>query len=137
MNKKFKLFVIAFLVFSIFVSVALWAEIKESELYYVNMQILRIYTHSKGYYIIYRKSGLESGEAFIPYSWFKPQDGRAVMGNHDGRITPYLSYYTKNGEFDHIKLVIPKDPKHLIWGTLKNEHKYDDSFDIEALDLDY
>ncbi|PIE98754.1 MAG: hypothetical protein CR988_01935 [Treponema sp.] len=134
MNKKKFVFVL-FLI-SIFCT-AIFAEVKKSELYYVNVKILRIFTHSKGYYVIYRRAGLKTGEAFIPYEWFSIRDGRAKLEKASGRIDPYMSLFSKNGEFDHVKLYVPSSPKSPEWGNLRNQSEYDDKFNIEALELKY
>lgn len=120
------------------VTAGLVAEVTESDLYYVNVKIVRAFIHSKGYYIIYRTSGMDLAEAFIPYSWFKPGDKRAVLSKASGRIDPYLSLYTKNGEFDHIRVVLPTDDlKAPVWGTLRNPARYNDSFDIDSIEFKY
>lgn len=119
-------------------SFGLSADIVESDLYYVNVKVIRAFTHSKGYYIIYRTSGLGTAEAFIPYSWFKPGDKRAILKKASGRIEPYLSLYTKSGEFDHICVVLPIDnPKAGVWGTLRDPARYDASFDVESIEFEY
>lgn len=115
-----------------------FAEVQESDLYYVNVKVLRAFTHRKGYYIIYRTSKMELAEAFIPYSWFKPADKRAKLDDTMGDIDPYLSLYTKDGKFDHVKVVLPlENPKDLTWGTLRYPYKYDESFNNETLELKF
>ena len=49
----------------------------ESEFYYVNVQILKIFPHKLGYYVIYRRAGLKTGEVYIPQKWFDRRDQRA------------------------------------------------------------
>lgn len=130
-----KLGVIAFLFTLTF---GLFAEVKESDLYYVNVPIVRAFMHTRGYYIIYRTPKNSLGEVFVPYEWFKPNDKRARLRNSSGRIVPYLSLYTKAGEFDHINVVIPiENPTDLVWGFLKSPSQYNDKFDIETIEFTY
>ena len=63
------------LIFSLFtIAPAFSQKIDEADVYYVNVQILKIFTHSDGYYIIYRRAGLKHAEVFIPKSWLDPKD---------------------------------------------------------------
>lgn len=131
--KKFGFFMLlCLLTFGVF------ADVKESDLYYVNVKVVRAFSHSKGYYIIYRTSSRNLAEVFVPFTWFKSGDGRANLKNSSGRIDPYLSLYTKNGEFDHINIVLPiENPTDLVWGTLRNPKEYDSKFDVETVQFKY
>ena len=103
---------IGFLAILFALSFGLFAEVKESDLYYA--------------------------EVFIPYTWFKPGDKRAVLVNTTDRIDPYLSLYTKNGEFDHIKVALPTtSPKSAVWGILRYPTEYDSKFDVEKIEFKY
>lgn len=129
---------LGFLALLLTVSFGLFAEVKESELYYVRVRVVRAFTHQKGYYVIYSTPNMGLAEAFIPYSWFKPGDKRAVLTNTTDRIDPYLSLYTKNGEFDHIKVALPlTSPKSSVWGWLRTPAEYDSKFDVETIEFQY
>ena len=129
---------IGFLAILFALSFGLFAEVKESDLYYVRVNVVRAFMHSKGYYIIYRTSGMDLAEVFIPYTWFKPGGKRAVLVNTTDRIDPYLSLYTKNGEFDHIKVALPTtSPKSAVWGILRYPTEYDSKFDVEKIEFKY
>ncbi|MEL3909336.1 MAG: hypothetical protein P1P64_10080 [Treponemataceae bacterium] len=132
--KKLKFFVLFFVL-----SFGLFAEVKESELFYVRVKVVRAFMHQKGYYIVYRTSNMGLAEVSIPYSWFKPNDKRAHLVNSSGRIDPYLSLYTKNGEFNHIKVALPVDnPKDPIWGLLRAPSDYDSNFEnVETIEFKY
>lgn len=131
--KKFGIIAILFVL-----SFALYAEVGESDLYYVNVKVVRAFMHNKGYYVIYKTSMKDMAEVFIPYSWFKPGDNRAKLKNASGRIDPYLSLYSKNGQFHHINVVLPiENPSDLVWGTLRSPKDYDDKFNVETVEFKY
>lgn len=109
----------------------------ESEMYYTNAQIIKIFPHQLGYYIIYKRTKLKTGEAFIPKEWFDRRNSKAVMNRFTGDIAPYFSYMTKNGEFDHIRIYVPEDIFHPVWGTLQSGAKYNDKFNVETFEMQY
>ncbi len=110
---------------------------KESEFYYYNVPILKIAPHKLGYYIIYRRSNLRTGEMFIPKEWLDRRDQRAVLNRTEDNIRPYVSVFFKNGEFDHVKMVVARDIKHPTWGVLQVGSLYDEKFKAETLNLEY
>jgi hypothetical protein len=61
--KKILLILASFmLLFGIFIIQPVVAE--ESEYYYKNVQILKIFPSKLGYYVIYRRAGLQTGELY-------------------------------------------------------------------------
>lgn len=130
--KKSLLLILAFiLVFGCFA--ALPAAADESELYYINVQILRIFPHKLGYYIIYRRAGLKTGEVFIPHEWFDRRDSRAILSLVGGDVNPYLTFVLRNGEFDHIRICAMKDLRHGTWGMISENAIEADRFQVETL----
>lgn len=109
----------------------------ESEFYYHNVPILKIAPHKLGYYVIYRRNNLKTGEMFIPKEWLDRRDQRAVLNRTEDNIRPYVSVFFRNGEFDHVKLVVAKDISHPTWGVLQVGSLYDEKFKIETLNLEY
>jgi hypothetical protein len=109
----------------------------ESEYYYVNVPIIKIFPHQLGYYVIYRRAGLKTGELFIPKEWFDRRDQRAVMNTVRGKVTPYLSVMMKNGEFDHVQVMVSENIDHYTWGVLTSGSVYNDKFKVDKLTLEY
>lgn len=135
MKKTLLLLLTALFAFGIFA--ALPAAAEESEYYYVNVQILKIFPHQLGYYVIYRRAGLKTGEAFIPKEWLDRRDGRAVLNLTDQQINPYLSIVTKKGEFSHVFIVAPKDTRNPAWGILENSADLTEKFKVDKLALEF
>ncbi|MEL3905934.1 MAG: hypothetical protein P1P65_02735 [Treponema sp.] len=114
------------------------AESKESEVYYVNTQLLKIFPHPKGYYVIYRRAGLGTGEAFIPLEWFSPKENKADITFINTRINPYLSFFIRDGKCEYIRVSAPRDLKSSIWGLLPQPQQYDEKFEgVESLALEF
>lgn len=114
------------------------AESKESEVYYVNTQLLKIFPHPKGYYVIYRRAGLGTGEAFIPLEWFSPKENKADITFINTRINPYLSFFIRDGKCEYIRVSAPRDLKSAIWGLLPQPQQYDEKFEgVESLALEF
>ncbi len=110
---------------------------EESEFYYINVPILKIFPYKLGYYVIYRKSGLKTGEVYIPQTWFDRRDQRAILNLNDGNVDPYLTFIIKNGEFDHVMVAAAKDIRHPTWGTINLGSNLDDKFKVEKLALEF
>lgn len=124
------------LVLGIFAAIPAASE--ESDMYYTNVTVLKIFPHKLGYYVIYRRaSSLKSAEFFIPWKWFDRRDSRAVLNLTDQNISPYLSIMTKAGEFDHVRITAPSDFTDPVWGTLQSETPFNDKFNVEKLTLEY
>ena len=135
--KKAKILLMTFLlVFGLFA--ALPAAADESEFYYTSVQILKIFPHQLGYYVLYRCPGsVRTAEFFIPKGWFDRRDQRAVLNLTDQNVNPYLSIMTKKGEFNHVRLTLPRNITDPVWGTLPSGAPYDDKFGVEKLTLEY
>lgn len=109
----------------------------DSDLYYVNVPILKIFPHKLGYYVIYRRAGLKTGEIYIPHAWFDRRDSRAILNLTEQNVTPYLTIVTRNGEFDHIRVVAKKNNQHNTWGTIGQNALNADRFNVEKLNVEY
>ena len=138
MKKICRYFVFCVLLFGAVSVFPLAAESKEADVYYVNTQLLKIFSHPKGYYVIYRRAGLETGEVFIPFTWFSPKENKADISFINTRINPYLSFFIRDGKCEYIRISTPKDVGSQIWGILPNPQQYNDKFDgVESLALEF
>jgi hypothetical protein len=136
--KKSVLVLLTFiLLFGFFAALPAASESKESEYYYVNVQILKIFPCKLGYYVIYRRAGLQTGEYYIPQKWLDRRDSRAVLNLTEQNVAPYLSIMMKNGEFDHIRIVASKDINNPTWGQINQSSIPADKFNVEKLALDF
>lgn len=134
--KKAVLLLISFMLVFSFSSV-LPAASEESDMYYINVQILKIFPLHEGYYVIYRRAGLKTGEAYIPKAWLDRRDQRAVLNLTEQNISPYMSVMFKDGEFDHVRIVAAKNINDPTWGNMVERPDQADKFKIEKLDLQF
>ncbi|MDR1430155.1 MAG: hypothetical protein LBI85_07670 [Spirochaetaceae bacterium] len=112
---------------------------KESEYYYINVDIETIYPYRLGYLIIYRKGANGIGRAYIPLEWFSDPTGKAKLINlGPGRIWPHLTVYYHNGEFSHCRVFVRREASHTTWGNIPLNVNLDDRFQgIETLELEF
>ncbi len=137
MKKSVLVFLTFILLFGFFAALPAASESKESDYYYVNVQILKIFPCKLGYYVIYRRAGLQTGEYYIPQKWLDRRDSRAVLNLTEQNVAPYLSIMMKNGEFDHIRIVASKDINNPTWGQINQSSLPADKFNVEKLALDF
>lgn len=135
MKKTILVLLSFFLVVSIFTVLPVAAE--ESDYYYVNVKILKIFPHKLGYYVIYRRSGLQTGEVYIPQTWFDRRDKRAVLNLTEDNIDPYLTIVMKKGEFDHVRVIAAKNINDQTWGVISPGADVVEKFKVEKLALEF
>ena len=105
------------------------SEEKESEYYYVSVPIEKVYSHRKGYIVLYRKNAVDLGRAFLPVEWFNEPTGKGDLINlGPGRTWPHITVYYKNGEFSHVRLYVRKSKSHETWGNLPQGTNLDQEF---------
>ena len=111
----------------------------ESEYYYFNFPIEKIYSHRLGYVVLYRKAATQVARTFLPVEWFTESKGKGeFIGLRAGREWPSMSVYYKNGEFSHIRLRVRVDRSHASWGFVPLNVNIDEQFkDIEEVQLEF
>ena len=111
----------------------------DSEYYYKNISVEKIYLYRNGYIIQYRRgiNGME--RAYLPIAWFSSSAGKGeVVTLPQGTVWPSLSVYYKNGEFSHVRLYVHHSPSHQTWGIIPQDVNLDSYFEgVEELDLKF
>jgi len=110
----------------------------ESEFYYYNFTIEKIYSHRLGYIVSYRKASNKIVQTYIPIDWFNTIGGKGeIVYLGSGSEWPSMIVYYKNGEFSHVRLRLRKEITHSSWGLIPFTVNIDDLFqDIEELKLE-
>jgi hypothetical protein len=102
----------------------------ESEYFYVNVPIVRVFPYRKGYVVEYKKSPAGRGRVYLPMEWFS---GAAAKGEYismpTGTAWPYLAIYYKSGEFSHVRLYVRRDLRHETWGNIPLNVNLDEHFE--------
>ena len=109
----------------------------ESELYYYNRPIVKIFDHPRGYYILYRTLSHEVKSMCVPSEWFGYDDHRAFYDFARPGVEPYISYVTSNGEFRQIRIIASRDVRDLTWGRVSSNTIPDEYFDTESVTLQF
>ena len=114
------------------------SERTESEYYYFNFTIEKIYSHRLGYIVLYRKASNKLVRTYMPLDWFNTIGGKGeIVYLSSGPEWPSMIVYYKNGEFSHVRLRIRKDRTHETWSIIPFNVDADYLFqDIEELKLE-
>ena len=112
---------------------------QESDYYYFNVPIEKIYSYRLGYVVIYRKGANQMARTYIPANWFTDIGGKGeIVGLSSGKEWPSMSVYYKSGEFSHIRLRIRREKWHETWGMVPLNVNLDEYFeDIEEINLEF
>ncbi len=107
----------------------------EAELYPARVDVSRVYSHSQGYKIVYRKGQASFAELYVPSTWFVP-GGKATLIRGRGPQYPYLVvFYKPDGSFSHLKLYVLGNLKDSSWGTIEGDPG--DKFKVETVKLEF
>ena len=112
----------------------------ESDLYYVNLTLDRIWPAREGYIVQYRKGFYRHGRAFLPFDWFTDVSGRGeIITLPRGRSWPSMSVFYVNGEFSHVRLYVHRLQTHRTWGNVPQYRSFEGEFDNlqQTLDLEF
>ena len=115
------------------------SKFKESEYYYFNVPIEKIYTYRLGYIVVYRKGVNQMARTYLPEEWFTDMGGKGeLIGIPSGREWPSMTVYYKSGEFSHVRLRVRREKAHESWGVVPLNINIDDYFkDIEDVKLEF
>jgi hypothetical protein len=111
----------------------------ESEFYYVNVTLEKIWPYRKGYVVQYRKGLNRVGRLYLPSEWFSDAAGKGeIITLPRGQSWPTISIYYKNGEFSHVRLYVHPWASHSSWGNIQQGVNIDSNFDnIETLKINF
>ena len=138
MKKTCRYFILCVLLFGVVSVFPLTAESKEADVYYINTQLLKIFPHPKGYYVIYQRANMGTGEAYIPLEWFSPKENKADIAFINARVNPHLTFFIRNGKCEYVRISTPKDRGAHVWGVLSSPLQYNEKFDgVESLALEF
>lgn len=137
-NMKRSILALALLVLMAGVGSVVFAQNNDDD--QVDIQVLTVYIqkvfpHRLGYRVIYFKSDLYPGEAFLPSRWFTQAAGKGEIIESEDRNVPYMQIYWHDGEFHHVRLFVHTDRSHRSWGALPSDVDYQDEFAVETLDI--
>jgi len=112
---------------------------RDSEYYYINITLEKIFPHRDGYIVQYRKSYFKYGRAYLPAKWFVDADSTGeIVTLPPGKVWPSMTIYYKDGLFSHVRLYVHRLANHQTWGNVPQNVNLDGQFDdIENIKIEY
>jgi hypothetical protein len=112
---------------------------RESDYYYVNKTLEKIYPYRAGYVVQYRVSFNRIVTAYLPLEWFNRAASRGeIVKLPRGMGWPSMTVYFKDGEFSHLRLYVHPVYSHQSWGNIPQTVNLDDRFEgVETIELDF
>jgi hypothetical protein len=112
---------------------------KDSEYYYVNITVEKIFPYSKGYVVQYRKNFFQYVRLYLPANWFTDADSKGeVITLPAGKGWPSLTVYYRNGQFSHVRLYVHRWSGHPSWGSVPQRINLDAQFEnVDSVTIEY
>ncbi|MCX7655188.1 MAG: hypothetical protein N2Z76_01540 [Treponemataceae bacterium] len=109
-----------------------------SDMFYVNIPIVKIYPYSEGFMVLYQKSGAQLGRLYLPERWFTSAGGKGELVMLDNDTTwPYLVVFYKEGKFAHVRLYVKRSRTHQSWGILPQGTNLSEYFKSDDLKIEF
>jgi hypothetical protein len=103
---------------------------QESEYYYKNITLEKIFPYRNGYIVQYRRGINTIDKAYLPMAWFTSSAGRGeIITLPQVKAWPSLSIYYKNGKFSHVRLYVHHVVNHQTWGVIPQNVDIDSYFE--------
>jgi hypothetical protein len=111
----------------------------DSQMYYINIPVEKVFLSHEGYVVQYRKGISQIATIGIPYEWFKNAASKAeVLLLPSGRDWPSMSVFYKEGEFSNVKLYVHRWKDHPTWSIVPQHMDVSRHFkDPESFSLEF
>ena len=116
---------------------SLYAQEQDTKIFVKTVSIIKVYSHSAGYKVLYLKSNMDLGEFYVPMHWFTSAAGKGEIVWGDQPAYPYFSIFWVDGKFDHIRLYLHKNIESETWGMLREASVDENVFEVEELNLEF
>jgi hypothetical protein len=85
-------------------------------IYYITVQVEKIWLAEKGYLVQYRTSLNTIKTVGVPYDWFYfPASSAELIQLPPGRAWPYMCVFYKDKEFSHVRMYVHRNKSHITW----------------------
>ena len=110
----------------------------ESDLFYINVPIIRVYDHIDAYVVHYLKGNMEVGQVFVPKVWFNTHEfNKSRLRPLAKGVEPYMTVIYESGEFRKVYINMPIDRKHSAWKILSRNVDVASKMNTETLEIEY
>ena len=106
-----------------------------SAFYPVRIDVVKVFSHTDGYKVIYRKGTSDVAALFLPGRWFS-SGGKGELIRDNDTSFPLMTVFYKDGKFDHLRLYVLADQKDPTWGILAPAEGAG-KFDSDDLKVEY
>jgi hypothetical protein len=129
-------------VISVLMSLSAWSQSQSqsaepSDVFVKTVPVVKVYTHTLGYKVLYLKSNMEMGVLYLPTAWLKQAGGKAAIIWQTADRPPHFSIFWVDGKFDHIYLYVPNNLSLPFWGTLDSSQDLSAEFNIDQPKLSF
>jgi hypothetical protein len=99
--------------------------------------ITKIAPHQLGYRVIYLTEAGTPFVTYLPMEWFSSAGGKASLQFRWETSAPYMQVFWQNGEFSHMRIVVPPTYDDPSWGVVPASIDATTSFAVDTLVLHY
>jgi len=112
---------------------------QQSEYYYKNISLEKIFPYRNGYIVQYRRGIKTIEKAYLPMVWFTNSASKGeIVTLPPGKAWPSMSVYYKDGKFSHVRLYVHHIPNHQTWGVIPQGVDIDSAFEnVDDLQLKF
>jgi len=103
---------------------------QQSEYYYKNISLEKVYPFRNGYVVQYRRGINTIDKAYLPMAWFtSPASKGEIITLPRGKVWPSMSIFYKDGAFSHVRLYVHHVENHQTWGVIPQNVDLDSAFE--------
>ena len=116
------------------------SEAEASGLRLFTVPLERVWAHSRGYVVEYRRSGNRIARAYLPIEWFAWGEANRgeVISLPPGSSMPSMSVFFRDGELSFVRLYVHRSPSHPSWGSVPQHLNIDRNFEnVETIELEF
>ena len=111
---------------------------EETDIFAKTIMLDKVYSHIEGYKVVYfTQGGFKMVSVYIPADWFFTAGGKGDLLFGEDDSYPYMDVFWINGEFSHVRLHLPSNPKHYTWGVLQEENASETFASVETIQLEF
>lgn len=91
-------------------------EYKESKMSYRQVNVYKILDQKDAYIVMHSKGHREVGNVAVPKKWYKERPAKLRFRALQPGMTPYMTVFYREGNFDYVLLTVPTSRLDPVWG---------------------